>query len=677
MIDNLPNEGELLARIAAEAGVPDETVKAVLVEAGISLSRPLPAQRSLLAHRLYVRGVKAGTTAGSDGPFEVDVVLGPGAWAIASNINFAGKSTMLWALTWPLRGEPDDTYQRSDTRRWFEYIRVDAEVAGVPVSMRIRLVGGVVRQGVLLTADSVEQLTALVGDAEAGPGVRVVDTADTQDAFAALVGRFMLQRLALPPLQVFTAHAGAPDEEGGVRDGTVTTHGWPAYFSVIAVASGSDSVLFGGTAVGQLPTRYMQVFLDVPFAADIMGADASAKDAKQVSRHSARRASADAAARAQQWQPLHDELARAKDRLAAVRAARPDLPARLLQAQDATRALLPLQSQMARAQAAYERARQARIQDDRAVRRASESTAARTLFAALDPHACPRCETGINQDRREREAQQHQCAVCAAPLAVADVDDEDREALLDGLRQRLAASRAAERAADDAVKATELSLTQAKSAADRAVQAAEHEQGHADYLGDLRTAETEVARLEGALDVVSKLGSADPVDDQTERILTAAKQILGTLAADVTRELFAELNAEIVTLAQQLGITNLKSVSLDLAGRVNALKSDNTRPTPFKKLGPGERLRLRIAVVVSLIRVGRRRGIHSHPGMVVIDSPADVEIVPGDVKILMDHLRRLGDDEGLQVVIATAHPAVWAAFPEERILAGPDGQHLF
>lgn len=69
-----------------------------------------------------------------------------------------------------------------------------------------------------------------------------------------------------------------------------------------------------------------------------------------------------------------------------------------------------------------------------------------------------------------------------------------------------------------------------------------------------------------------------------------------------------------MALAQRLGITNLKSVSLDLAGRVNALKSDNARPTPFNQIGPGERLRLRIAVVVSLIRVGRRRGIHAHLG---------------------------------------------------------------
>jgi hypothetical protein len=265
----------LLARIAVKADASEEAVKDVLAEAGISLSRPLPAQRSLLVHRMYVRSVKAGTTAGSDGPFEWDIPLGPGAWAIASNINFAGKSTMLWAFTWPLRGEPDETYQRSDTRRWFQYLRIDAEVAQVPVSFRIRLEDGTLREATLLTADSIDQLTALAADAEVGPGARVVEIVDTQNAFAALLGRFMLNRLSLPPLHVFTANAGASPEDGE-RDGSVQTHGWPAYFSVIALASGSDSVLFGRTAVGQLPTRYMQVFLDVPFVADIMGADASA-----------------------------------------------------------------------------------------------------------------------------------------------------------------------------------------------------------------------------------------------------------------------------------------------------------------------------------------------------------------------------------------------------------------
>jgi hypothetical protein len=676
MADNLPHEAELLTQIAAQAQASEAAVKEVLADAGISLSRPLPAQRSLVVHRLYVQGVKAGTTAGTDGPFERDITFGPGAWAVASRINFAGKSTMLWALTWALRGEPDDTYQRSDTRRWFRYIRIDADVARVPVSLRIRVDDGALREGTLLTADTIDQLTALEADSEAGTGVRVVETVDSQDGFAALVGRFMLQRLALRPLQVFAAHKGAPQEDGG-RDGAVQTHGWPAYFSVIALASGSDSVLFGRTAMGMLPTRYMQVFLDVPFAADIMSAEASAKESKQTSRHATRRASADAAVRAEQWQPLHDELARAEERLAAVRAARPDLPARLLAAQEATRALIPLQTRVSRACGTLEQARQARLQDERALRRASESAAARTLFAALDPHACPRCEASINPERRRREEEQHQCAVCASPLQIAGVDDDEREALLDGLRQRLAASRAAEKAAADALDGAGRVLQEAEATAGNAVTAAEHEQGQADYLAELRAAETDVARLKGALEVVSQLGKTEPVDDEAERVLAAAKAVLGELVATATRELFAELNREIVALAQQLGITNLKSVSLDLAGKVNALKSDNTRPTPFSKLGPGERLRLRIAVVVSLIRVGRRRGIHSHPGMLVIDSPADVEIVPGDVKILLEQLRALGDEDGLQVIIATAHEEAWAVFPAERLIVGPDGQHLF
>lgn len=111
-----------------------------------------------------------------------------------------------------------------------------------------------------------------------------------------------------------------------------------------------------------------------------------------------------------------------QERLAAVRAARPDLPARLLTMQESTRALLPLQALVARAQDVLERARQARLQDDRALRGASESAAARIL----------------------------------------------------------------------------------------------------------------VARLKGALQVVSELGNAEPVDDEAERILAAAKTILAKLASDAT-----------------------------------------------------------------------------------------------------------------------------------------------
>ncbi|MDG9679079.1 hypothetical protein [Micromonospora sp. DH14] len=676
MADGLPSESDLLTSIATAAEVPENVASEVLAEADVSLKRPLPAHRSLVAHRLFVSGVKSGTENGTDGPFERDIPLGPGAWAVASRNNSAGKSSLMWALTWALRGDEDDLYLRTDTRRWFRYIRVDAEISGVPVSFRIRQDEHGLCEGILLTADVIGQLTGLEGESQSGPGVRVVETVESRVAYTSMVSRFMMQRLGLRPLQMFSSDAGAPDE-AGERDGSVQVHGWPAYFSVIALASASDSILFGRTAIGQLPTRLMQVFLDVPFTTDWMTADISAKDSRQASRHVIRRSKADAAAREQRWQPLQEGLARAQSNLEQVRAARPNLPARIAAVEDTSRTLLALKTRLGRAKATAEEARQARIQDERSVRRASESAAARSLFAALDPHACPRCEASISDERRSREDSHHRCAVCANPLQVESVDEDEREAVLSGLRKRLAASQDAERAAKTAVSALERQLAEAQAAAGNAVAAAEQEQGQTAYFAELRDAEAHVARLKGALDVVSQLGQTPTLDDAAERVLAAAAAILKDLASSTTRDLLVELNQQIVTLARELGVTNLRSVKLDLAGRVNVMKSDNTRPTSFSKLSPGERLRLRIAVIVSLIRVGREHGIHSHPGLLVIDSPADVEIVKGDMKILLEQLRSLGQDEGLQVVIATMHEAVWDVFPGERLIVGTDQQHLF
>ncbi|PWK28027.1 hypothetical protein BC793_1511, partial [Actinoplanes xinjiangensis] len=52
MIHDLPNESELLTSIAEAAGATEEAVKAVLADAGVPLTRPLPAQRSLVIHHL-------------------------------------------------------------------------------------------------------------------------------------------------------------------------------------------------------------------------------------------------------------------------------------------------------------------------------------------------------------------------------------------------------------------------------------------------------------------------------------------------------------------------------------------------------------------------------------------------------------------------------------------------
>ncbi|MEU5554309.1 hypothetical protein ABZ738_31510 [Micromonospora sp. NPDC047793] len=72
-----------MTSIATAAEVSEEVAREVLVEADVSLTPPLPAHRSLVAHRLYVSGVKSGTENGTDGPFERDIPLGRVSWIMA------------------------------------------------------------------------------------------------------------------------------------------------------------------------------------------------------------------------------------------------------------------------------------------------------------------------------------------------------------------------------------------------------------------------------------------------------------------------------------------------------------------------------------------------------------------------------------------------------------------
>lgn len=680
MSEPMPGEAELLATIAAEARVEPERAWQILADAHISLRPPLPAQRRMVIRRFFVSGVKSGTHNRTDGPFEKDVALDHGTWAIASrDKNSAGKSSLLWAMVFALRGESDEMYERAESFTWFNFVRVDVEVSGVAASIRMRVENSRSYSVTLLTAESIDQLLVLEGDEEAGHGVRQVDHADGPGPVAELVSRFMMDRLGLRPLATFVATAGAPAEDGGERDGAVQPHRWPAYFPMIGLSSAGDSFLFGKVAIGQLPTRLMQVFLDVPFVADTMAADVNEKVTKQDVRHAEKRARKDAEARASRFGDLPQQLRDARGNLIRLRASVPAVEPLHSAARNAVARVVRLERRLSEARTLHEQARRARIEDGRRQRELSETAAARALFAALSPHACPRCEAAIDSGRKDREHAEQVCAVCTTPLQVKGGTEEDRKEALDQVSARLKASRAAERSTASVVTGAEAALAPAVADQQRTKAALDAALSDTDLQRRIAAAEYEVARLAGAMQILDQLGEPEAAEeDDVPRVLAVAKKVLNALAAASTKQLFDELNAEIVILARELGVANLDSVQLDLAGRLNARKSGERKTTPFKKLSPGERVRLRIAIIISLITVGRRHGINSHPGLLLIDSPADVEIIPGDVKIMFERLIGLGREAGgLQVIMTTGHGAVWETFPRSHLIVGPTDKQLF
>ncbi|ORT46755.1 hypothetical protein KBI5_23490 [Frankia sp. KB5] len=504
-----------------------------------------------------------------------------------------------------------------------------------------------------------------------------MDAAESKGAVAALMSRFMMKQLGLRPLEMFAATPGAP-VEGDVRDGAVQTHEWPAFFPMVSIMSASDSVLFGKNATGNIPVRLMQAFLDIPFVSDLMSASASSRMAKQQARHSARRVREDADIRASRLGAAQEELERARLRLSELRASAPDFAALRLAVRAAADAEAQTERRLDAATDLHGKARQARIEDERQLRETTESVAARALLGALNPSMCPRCESPIGTDRRHGEHQHGRCAVCTSPLTVPEEGPEDREFLLDQLRARVKASRAAESAtqkARDDARSSHRVAAERHQEAQAALAAAV---GRGDVEGQVRDAELDVARLDGVVQTLAALGDAgdSPAVDIDAQVLEAADEVLRSTAKAVTTRLFDELNEEIADLARRLGVANLDSVRLDTRAHVNPRKSG--QPATFKGLSPGERLRLRIAIVVTMIRVGRRYGIRSHPGLLLIDSPTDVEIKPGDVKIMLNHLIALGDElDGLQIIIATRHEAVWDSFPATRLIVGTDRTFLF
>ncbi len=675
----VPTEDVLLTRIAQKASASTEQVRRVLDSHRIVLRPPVPADRRVLLRRLVVAGEKSGVRNGTNGPFLRDIALGPGAWAIASRINSAGKSSLMWALAFALRGESDEVLQRPESFKWFKFIRLDAEISGVAVSVRLHIESESSYRAVMLSANSVDDLVRLDYYDEEAPGVGVVDRAAGKAAVADLVSRFMMERLGLRPLELFAADRHAPVEDGG-RDGAVQTHQWPSYFPMISIMSASDAVLFGKNATGNIATRLMQAFLDVPFVADLMAAAATAKVVRQDVRHAERRAREDAEARQRHRSGTEDELAAAQAHLAALRTSTPDVLALRNTLREASYALARVDQRLAAANRLFGEARRLRLDDERELRAATESAASRALFAALNPHMCPRCEHPIDGARRRREQTDHLCAVCTTPLGVAETSPEDREQALKSIRDRLKATRAAEAQARQAVEAAHTQHADAVSAEEHAKSALDSAYGLGNVDAQLRDAELDVARLVGAVGAMTRIGPEDAAtreDDFEATVLLAANDVLKATANQVTQNLFDKLNEEIVTLARELGVANLDSVTLSPSGQFKATKSKDAKAT-FKGFSPGERLRLRVAIIITMIRVGRLRGIRSHPGLLLVDSPADVEVVSGDVKLMLDKLVALGDDiDGLQLVVATGHDAVWDAFPEDRLITGPDRDHMF
>ncbi|WP_327161936.1 hypothetical protein [Streptomyces zaomyceticus] len=578
--------------------------------------------------------------------------------------NLRGKSSVLELVTWCLRGTPRE---KSGAIHWLREVDLDATVAGQAMAFRLNLESEEITSAIALSGPD-QQTLETRRSPDPAQGVLPLFRAASSESYAQQVQALMMQWMDLHPLI-------------SAKEGTAAvTNGWPAYYGALYMPGARSPSLLGDVAMSGLPGRLLQVFLDLPAAGVLtkVKTQAALMSTARQRRQSAVKAAQ--AERSEQRRQTEDDLVAAQARLKHLTQGADNSDQESLA--DLAEATMQSATAVVNSQQAWDtlmllhrQARAQRQRDEKLLNDVRESAIARRLFHGLDPTTCPRCDQSFAAERRRLELQEHSCAVCARPV---QGDDEAPEDVLAEAEDRVRASSEAERLSKEALEQAEGELHQLS----RDLRTAQDRLRRADAAArvpEYAQAREGVLRLEGALSVLPELPPSldDPAEDLAIKVLRAAAKTLEDDHAKEADKLFADLNTEISALGRKFGFAGLESVKIDRAAHLR-VTSDGGHERSFSDQVPGERLRLRIAVIVALLRVGAVHQISTHPGLLLIDSPKAEEIQDVDIHLLLEELNAVAEANQLQVLVTTADfDLAHDVLPSGSIIEAAEGKPLW
>ncbi|WP_205589642.1 hypothetical protein [Chachezhania antarctica] len=617
--------GSWLEMVAEKAGMSPTVAELALRKRGIVADRPLRPAPTLTIRRIAFRGEKRGT---AQGAIDFDwSELTAGVWAVTSQRNLRGKSTVLEILLWALRGRPKGL--QDDVRRWLSSVCVEFDVDDQRYVVEFAVDERVPRGSLARRRPSGE--------------TDELDRFMSDEGFEAAMSRFMMNTLDLDPV---TAMQGKEDER------KVVEHGWAALSGGLYFG-GDHKQLLGDVQMGGLPARMLQMYIGIPWATTVMQASTVKRELEQEAEKASKAATAAAKDAEIARTRIDGELQAAKkilDGFAQVTGTASEIERLAGEVARLSPIALDLAQRLARAEAETTELERLATGDERAVRDLRENIVATQFFNGLKPVCCPRCETRVSSERLKRESADLSCSLCAEEIPIDEMEGADDG--LDAIEQRFAAAKAA---ADRARANTNALSVKTKSSSDELEHARREltKAATSATFEERRKAELEVARLEGALK--ERQTPATPVIVSSDVTLINAAHAEADKAYNAGRgDILERLNTEILALGQRLGVQMLEEVKLNTNASLRLTKGGES--TSFSKVTAGERLRLRIATAVALIRVGQERGLGRHPGLLIVDSPAAEEVSPDDLTAVLSELQAIScETVGLQIIIGSAN----------------------
>ena len=655
--------------------------EAVLAKHQVSTSASQPTPAHLRFTRLAFCGTKVLTGVTSAGvavdtdyreevPFTFNWDLGTGLYGVGSDENLRGKSSTLRILMWALRGRCD---LKNEVRAWVDHVEVGLSIDGVAHQVAFDVDHD--------NADRpMGQLTRTSGAAET-----IVGTFDSDDTFEDVMGSAMMAALRLPAI-------------AATQEGRRTQHVWPTYAGALLIRGDNLDMLLGEQKFAGLPARLLSMFAGAEWAAARNEATSAVTVAKAeltglqdatkkhfTALHEAHQRAEDAVTKAQK---ALEQISSTEYDLDAVTAAVEELADLDDQTATVNHRLLAARSSLSVATAQFNAEQALRVQQ-------AEDAYASFFFQQLQPRVCPRCACPVTKERQDAERDQHQCSVCTSTLDIAAhgehvvvatvVPEADRQHLVDDLQLPSGHGEDGGDSSDDEEDAdaegpTDAldALASARDDVERRVAELETRLGVLDerravvrqVLESNRAATgAAAARQQAQLDLARAEGAAAALAPDSTQVgpdqglaevlagdlvvLNSAKKVATNWVQEDQRQWLSDLGEDITRLAREFGMSNLTQV--ELGGGATMTVHQGGQTNAYSACERGEKLRLKLATAIALIKQGHASGVGRHPGLLFVDSPGAEEVPIDDLDVMLEALQRESTAADIQVFIGTRH----------------------
>jgi hypothetical protein len=612
-----------------------------------------PRAEIAIPHRLTIRSVvfTGQKSVGAQTPIDFEWAnLGPGLHAILSGRNLRGKTTLLSIMRWCLTGRRS---LPSEMKEWFASVSLRFTLD--ERSFEVRLSDAVKSEGKLIRFDEEREIPVRVFASE--------------DEFEEVMSAFFMSELGLERLTNHTVRDGkSVDQE----------HDWP-WLSTAMTIEPDPGALFGSTALAAMPLRMMQMFVGMPLVGTRNNLTAAVGRLTHETRQAEelqKRARTQAEARIAELENGLDEARKriqAKPSTRELRQAVQAANVRYAACEEQLRRLKIVRTAVgadaSASKESYDRAR-------RELREFRESRDAGFIFRALKPECCPSCDEVITEQRRKTTEEQHVCVVCSTPdrPQAAGLVAAEEARLVEAVEEAKAeweTQNGRAQSANQDVVDQEGRLLEAERECRRAEQAVEDPQPHLD-------AERDCIRLEAQIEELRRpLVMTREVEGDDRDILSAAETVAKDLMKpdqDVILTRVSELTAN---YARRFGIENLEKLSIDGATRMKLTKGG--QQSYFSAQTAGEKVRLKVAATLAILKIAETEGVGRHPGLLLVDSPGANEMVAPDYEKLIAGLADLATElPHLQIFITGIDkPAIRERVPCSNLRYAEGDEYLW